>query len=81
MADEKGVLLMGAEGHYFIPHSEIARFAVDGDADPDGTLASQAPPVQAFTVQRTTVEEEGGAVACSLAAEHDAARILAAAND
>ncbi|HEY1563911.1 MAG TPA: hypothetical protein VGF72_04420 [Gaiellaceae bacterium] len=85
MADENtpGVLLKGAEGHYFIPHAELGKFAVSGDADPEGKVSAQAPKVQAFSVQRTSVETDdvgaGGFVV--LAQESESARILAAADD
>lgn len=83
MADDKtpGVLLKGAEGHYFIPHAELARFAVPGNADPEGSVAANATRVDAFAVHRspagTETEEFHAQI---LATEHDSARILAAEN-
>ncbi|HJQ73338.1 MAG TPA: hypothetical protein VJ814_00510 [Gaiellaceae bacterium] len=84
MADEStpGVLLKGEEGHYFIPHAELGKFAVPGDADPEGKVSQQAPRVEAFSVQRTSVESDDvGAGGFVVLAQENTARILAAAND
>jgi hypothetical protein len=85
MSDEKtdGVLLKGAGGaNYFIPQTELAQFVVSGNPDPDGTVAANAPRLDAFTVRRTPADEgDEASTAFILAAEDDSVQILAAEDD
>ena len=55
MSDEStpGVLLKGADGkHFFIPHTDLSQYAVEGSSDEDSEVAAGAPRVEAFSVQR-----------------------------
>ena len=50
----QGVLLRGADGkHYFIPHTDLSRYALEGTAETGGQLEAGAPRVTAFAVQQT----------------------------
>jgi hypothetical protein len=60
MSDEAtpGVLLKGADGkHFFIPHTDLSKYAVEGSPDAGGELAAGAPRVDAFAVQRGAGDE------------------------
>lgn len=57
----QGVLLRGADGkHYFIPHTDLSRYALEGMPETGGQLEAGAPRVTAFAVQQT-----GGAEAAA----------------
>jgi hypothetical protein len=54
MSDEytPGVLLRGADGnHFFIPHTDLAKYAVEGSPDTGGELHAGLR-VDAFAVQQ-----------------------------
>jgi hypothetical protein len=67
MTDETtpGVLLKGADGsHYFIPSGELSQYAVgDLPAEVSDGVASAAPQVHAFSVERATGATAEAAVA------------------
>lgn len=55
MSDEAtpGVLLKSADGnHFFIPHTDLSKYAVDPSPDASGEVAAGAPRVEAVAVQR-----------------------------
>lgn len=58
MTDEtpNGVLLKGADGsHYFIPTSELSKYAAPHVTDEDSaTVASTAPRLDAFSIDRSS---------------------------
>lgn len=57
----QGVLLRGADGkHYFIPHTDLAGYELEGTPETGGQLEAGAPRVTAFAVQHT-----GGAEAAA----------------
>jgi hypothetical protein len=64
MSDEAtpGVLLRSADGnHFFIPHTDLSKYAVDASADTGGEVAAGAPRVDAFAVQRPEGAAEAAA--------------------
>jgi hypothetical protein len=59
MSDEAtpGVLLKSADGnHFFIPHTDLSKYAVEASADAGGEVAAGAPRVVAFAVRRPAAE-------------------------
>jgi hypothetical protein len=55
MSDEKtpGVLLKSADGnHFFIPHTDLSKYAVKGSPDAGGEITAGAPRVEAFGVHQ-----------------------------
>jgi hypothetical protein len=64
MSDEAtpGVLLKSADGsHFFIPHTDLSKYAVEASADAGGEVAAGAPRVDAFAVQRPEGDESAAA--------------------
>jgi hypothetical protein len=64
MSDEAtpGVLLRGADGnHFFIPHTDLSKYAVKGSPDTGGKLDESTLRVDAFAVQRPAADAEESA--------------------
>jgi hypothetical protein len=65
MADEptRGVLLKGADGtHYFIPHTDLSGFTVEGPSAEVGEhVQANAPRLDAYQVQQASAEEPAAA--------------------
>lgn len=62
MSDEgtPGVLLRGADGsHFFIPHTDLSKYAVDGAPDTGDAFENESLQVDAVAVQHSA--DEGAA--------------------